>query len=47
VVVNWGGDNDVENVFVTGANGNLYCDHYDPTLGWSWVNQGHGLFAGN
>jgi hypothetical protein len=31
----------VENVFLTGSDGNLYADHYDPSLGWQWVNQGH------
>jgi hypothetical protein len=41
------GSTELENVFVTGFDGNLYVDHYSPTSGWSWVNQGTGGFTGN
>jgi hypothetical protein len=30
-----------ENVFHVGTDGNLYVDHYDPSSGWVWVNEGN------
>jgi hypothetical protein len=41
--INYGADTALgENVFLTGADGKLYCDHYDPTSGnWTWVNLGN------
>jgi hypothetical protein len=41
VPINYGGDSAAENVFVTGTDGNLYADHFDPSSGWGWVNLGN------
>jgi hypothetical protein len=30
-----------QNVFVEGANGNVYLDQYSPLFGWSWQNLGN------
>jgi hypothetical protein len=28
-------------LFIAGADGNLYANHYDPSGGWVWANLGN------
>jgi hypothetical protein len=37
----YGSNSQYENVYLAGADGNLWVDHYDPNTGWSWANLGN------